>query len=142
MPKNSQFTPPALPPKKQKINSSNNSLNIILTPPVSPKIPNELYEIKFSEHKTEDDSKEEIKPEPSPKAEESEVETVVLRKKTPDANAQSKSVNLMESLEVADHIVFKKDGDDGQEVLVGGHAEALIIHATKVQKKSEGNENK
>lgn len=41
MPKNSQFDPPALPPKKQRTSSSNASLNVAVTPPVSPKISNE-----------------------------------------------------------------------------------------------------
>lgn len=41
MPKNSQFVPPALPPKKHKISSSNASLNSITTPPTSPKISND-----------------------------------------------------------------------------------------------------
>lgn len=41
MPKNSQFVPPALPPKKNKISSSNASLNSITTPPTSPKISND-----------------------------------------------------------------------------------------------------
>lgn len=52
MPKNSQFIPPALPPKKQKLDSSNASLNnIALTPPISPRIRNDD---SFYKNKTED----------------------------------------------------------------------------------------
>lgn len=47
--------------------------------------------------------------------------------------------NLMEEINVQDYLVFKKDGDDGPFTLIGGRSEALIIHATKVQKVSEGN---
>lgn len=36
-----------------------------------------------------------------------------------------------------DYLVFKKEGEDGPEVK-GGTMDALIIHATKVQKKSDG----
>jgi tripartite-type tricarboxylate transporter receptor subunit TctC len=44
----------------------------------------------------------------------------------------------MEELEVVNFLVFKKDGEDGSEILIGGHVEALIIHATKSQKVTEG----
>lgn len=47
-------------------------------------------------------------------------------------------MNLMEELDVISYLVFKKDGDDGSEILIGGHSEALIIHATKVQKITDG----
>lgn len=45
----------------------------------------------------------------------------------------------MEELNVNDYLTFKKDGENGKPVLVGGRPEALIIHATRVQKISEGN---
>lgn len=44
----------------------------------------------------------------------------------------------MEEINVQDYLVFKKDGEDGPRILIGGRPEALIINATKVQKKSEG----
>lgn len=44
----------------------------------------------------------------------------------------------MEEINVQDYLVFKKDGEDGPLILMGGRPEALIIHATKVQKVSEG----
>lgn len=44
----------------------------------------------------------------------------------------------MEELNVNDFLVFKKDGEEGPLTLVGGRSEALIIHATRVQKVSEG----
>ena len=52
--------------------------------------------------------------------------------------SQLKATNLMEELDVHDYLVFKKDGDNGPMILIGGLADALIIHATKVQKASEG----
>lgn len=48
----------------------------------------------------------------------------------------------MEEINVQDYLLFKKDGEDGPLILVGGRPEALIIHATKVQKVSEGILNK
>lgn len=42
----------------------------------------------------------------------------------------------MEELEVGDYLVFKKDNEDGPDIK-GGHSDALIIHATKIQKTSE-----
>lgn len=47
-------------------------------------------------------------------------------------------MNLMEELEVNDYLVFKRDGEGGPLTLVGGRAEALIIHATRAQKVLEG----
>lgn len=86
MPKNSQFVPPALPPKKQKTTSASNaSLNIIVTPPVSPKISNDNA---FAQNAV--DEKLEIKLSPSNQSNDGprisisvtpEAETVVLRKK-------------------------------------------------------------
>lgn len=49
----------------------------------------------------------------------------------------SPSVNLLEEISVVDYLVFKKEGEDGPEVK-GGTLDGLIIHATKVQKKSDG----
>lgn len=161
MPKNSQFVPPALPPKKQKTTSASNaSLNIIVTPPVSPKILNdnafaqnavdEKLEIKLSpSNQSNDDPRISISVTP-------ETETVVLRKKQTEIvididfilslvlnfnSLQIKPLNLMEELNVNDYLVFKKDGEEGPLTLVGGRSEALIIHATRVQKVSEGKFN-
>lgn len=89
MPKNSQFIPPALPPKKQKLSSSNVSLNnIIITPPISPKVSNinelvhdEKQENNEKQTSSADDSrKEKILNEDSRK----EDNDVVLRKKPND----------------------------------------------------------
>lgn len=38
--------------------------------------------------------------------------------------------NLLEEIEVNEHLVFKKEDDNGPFVLVGGKIDALIIHAT------------
>ncbi|XP_055301065.1 guanine nucleotide-releasing factor 2 isoform X14 [Sitodiplosis mosellana] len=43
---------------------------------------------------------------------------------------------LIEEIDVQKYLVFKKDGEDGPDVK-GGELEALIVHATKVQKISE-----
>lgn len=42
----------------------------------------------------------------------------------------------MEELDIQPHLVLKKDGEDGPDVK-GGQLEALIVHATKVQKVTE-----
>lgn len=79
MPKNTQFVPPALPPKKQRITSSNASLNVIITPPVSPKTSNDTA---FNHSKSHE--KNEVKADNhhvSESAGDNEPETVVLRKK-------------------------------------------------------------
>lgn len=140
MPKNSQFVPPALPPKKQR--SSNPSINVTTTPPVSPKISNDDV---FTQHRIDEEPVRllEIKensPEPSQpesvKSNESEPEpVVVLRKKSTD---KLKAKNLMEELDIQQYLEFKKDGENGPMILVGGLADALIIQATRVQKISEG----
>lgn len=102
MPKNSQFTPPALPPKRQRINSSNALVNATITPPVSPKFSGDDV---FS--RTVDEKLERIKensPEASSsneafqysaKAEEPEFEAVVLRKKSSDKVRNSSSLDLV-----------------------------------------------
>lgn len=43
----------------------------------------------------------------------------------------------MEVVDVNDHLIFKKEDEDGPDIK-GGRADALIVHATKVQKVSEG----
>ena len=92
MPKNSQFTPPALPPKKQRITSSNASINVTITPPVSPKISNddvflnnknEEKQVQIRE-KSPTTSKSHGAVKNSAKPEEPGFETVVLRKKSTD----------------------------------------------------------
>lgn len=47
------------------------------------------------------------------------------------------NVTLLEELDANDYLVFKKESEDGPEVK-GGNMDALIIHATKVQKNSDG----
>ncbi|XP_058442938.1 guanine nucleotide-releasing factor 2 isoform X6 [Malaya genurostris] len=49
---------------------------------------------------------------------------------------QQQSINLMEELDVSSHLVCKKENEDGPDVK-GGHPDALIIHATRVQKISD-----
>uniref|UniRef100_A0A182QIF9 CRK SH3-binding GNRP n=1 Tax=Anopheles farauti TaxID=69004 RepID=A0A182QIF9_9DIPT len=48
----------------------------------------------------------------------------------------SEPLNLMEELDVSNYLVFKKENEDGPDVK-GGHPDALIIHATRVQKNSD-----
>lgn len=47
------------------------------------------------------------------------------------------SVNLLEHVDVSKFLVFKKESEDGPDIK-GGTLDALIIHATKVTKKSDG----
>lgn len=52
---------------------------------------------------------------------------------TPSKSNQS---NLIEETDVQKYLVLKKDGEDGPDVK-GGELDALIVHASKVQKISE-----
>lgn len=45
-------------------------------------------------------------------------------------------MNLIEEIDVHKYLVFKKDGEDGPDVK-GGQLDALIVHASRVQKISE-----
>lgn len=56
---------------------------------------------------------------------------------TIDTTTPAININLLEELDVNDYLVFKKDSEDGPEVK-GGNMDGLIIHATKVQKISDG----
>ncbi|XP_058127342.1 guanine nucleotide-releasing factor 2 [Anopheles coustani] len=53
-----------------------------------------------------------------------------------DHQQPQQPLNLMEELDVSSHLVFKKENEDGPDVK-GGHPDALIIHATRVQKNSD-----
>lgn len=46
------------------------------------------------------------------------------------------SINLMEEIDVQSFLLLKKDGEDGPDVK-GGQLDALIVHASKVQKVTE-----
>lgn len=50
--------------------------------------------------------------------------------------SKSEQIVLIEEIDVQKYLVFKKDGEDGPDVK-GGELDALIVHATKVQKVSE-----
>ncbi|XP_049538800.1 guanine nucleotide-releasing factor 2 isoform X2 [Anopheles darlingi] len=74
----------------------------------------------------------------SSKALEEEVE-VILRRNNKNGLSVAENqqpINLMEELDVSNYLVFKKDNEDGPDVK-GGHPDALIIHATRVQKNSD-----
>ncbi|XP_050101033.1 guanine nucleotide-releasing factor 2 isoform X2 [Anopheles aquasalis] len=71
-------------------------------------------------------------------APEEEVEVILRRnnKNTQSLAENQQPVNLMDELDVSNYLVFKKDNEDGPDVK-GGHPDALIIHATRVQKNSD-----
>lgn len=46
-------------------------------------------------------------------------------------------VSLLDQVDVSEFLVFKKENEDGPDIK-GGSLDALIIHATKVTKKSDG----
>ncbi|XP_062700338.1 guanine nucleotide-releasing factor 2 isoform X4 [Aedes albopictus] len=74
-----------------------------------------------------------------PEADDDEEVEVVLRRNNKNGITvieQQSSLNLMEELDVSNYLVFKKENEDGPDVK-GGHPDALIIHATKVQKISD-----
>lgn len=48
-------------------------------------------------------------------------------------------MNLLEETNVQKYLVMKKENEDGPDIK-GGHMDALIIHATKVEKISENGE--
>lgn len=50
--------------------------------------------------------------------------------------AKMLSTNIIEDLDISQYLVLKKDGEDGPEVK-GGYPDALIVHASKMQKVSE-----
>lgn len=41
--------------------------------------------------------------------------------------------NILEEVDITPYLVFKKDNEEGPEVK-GGHIDALIVHASRVQK--------
>lgn len=92
MPKNSQFIPPALPPKKSRIGSSNVSLNNVLTPPVSPNIIAEAHHNhgafeKLNEPITKTPTNNENSP--ATASSEAEDKTVVVLRKKPEVRTSS-----------------------------------------------------
>lgn len=44
---------------------------------------------------------------------------------------------MIEETDVLKYLIFKKEGEDGPDVK-GGQIDALIIHATKTKKSSDG----
>lgn len=50
-----------------------------------------------------------------------------------DVNKTTPTVNLVEEIDVYQYLVLRKEGEDGPDVK-GGPLDALIVHATKVQK--------
>ncbi|XP_059619002.1 guanine nucleotide-releasing factor 2 isoform X2 [Phlebotomus argentipes] len=77
----------------------------------------------------------------SARNEETSDEEVVLRrnqhkKKESMSSNSSLPLDLIEEMSIAQFLVFKKEGEDGPDVK-GGHLDALIIHATKVEKNFE-----
>ncbi|GAB0095924.1 Ras-like guanine nucleotide exchange factor [Sergentomyia squamirostris] len=66
---------------------------------------------------------------------------VVLRrdqhkKKTSMSSSASLPLDLIDEMNVSQYLVFKKEGEDGPDVK-GGQLDALIIHATKVERNFE-----
>lgn len=50
--------------------------------------------------------------------------------------AKAQSTNIIEDLDISQYLVLKKNGEDGPDVK-GGYPDALIVHASKMQKVSE-----
>lgn len=44
--------------------------------------------------------------------------------------------NILEEVDITPYLIFKKDNEDGPEVK-GGYIDALIIHASRVQKSTD-----
>ncbi|XP_039430029.1 guanine nucleotide-releasing factor 2 isoform X7 [Culex pipiens pallens] len=146
--------PPALPPKRQRINSKTPS--ITSTPPASPKVfgnngdpqlPSSPSPVQHhncsSPSPSSTSSVGTLLPTPPPKnhphsAAEAGLATATTTKIKNGITAleQQQSINLMEELDVGSFLVLKKENEDGPDVK-GGHTDALIIHATRVQKISD-----
>ncbi|XP_021695103.1 guanine nucleotide-releasing factor 2 isoform X8 [Aedes aegypti] len=150
--------PPALPPKRQRINSKTPS--ITSTPPASPKVfggtdqqqqpsspsPSSHSQVlnSCSSPSPSSSSVGTLLPTPPPKNQSLTNAAAVSEATTPVTKIkngitvieQQSSLNLMEELDVSNYLVFKKENEDGPDVK-GGHPDALIIHATKVQKISD-----
>uniref|UniRef100_A0A182U6F6 Uncharacterized protein n=1 Tax=Anopheles melas TaxID=34690 RepID=A0A182U6F6_9DIPT len=152
---NVSVKPPALPPKRQRINSKTPS--IASTPPPSPKIFQEQQQHHHAQHhfhQQQAQAPNAINTSPSPSTSSlastqsgaggkpSAVCNQTLDVKTPKngmtmaMEQQQQPLNLMEELDVSNYLVFKKENEDGPDVK-GGHPDALIIHATRVQKNSD-----
>ena len=63
-------------------------------------------------------------------------DNVVLRR---DFVKQESKLNLLEEMDVQKYLVMKKENEDGPDIK-GGHLDALIILATKVEKITENGE--
>lgn len=154
--------PPALPPKSVRTSAH----RVVPTPPASPKI--ELTSpqteaisisptiIRISAASGEDyehlcDATSEAAPanhctKVTVNVDDAD-DQVVLRRNIPrekvngtilvPVDPPKASSNLLETVDVGEFLVFKKSGEDGPDIK-GGTLDALIIHATKVTKKSDG----
>ncbi|XP_037028351.1 guanine nucleotide-releasing factor 2 isoform X3 [Bradysia coprophila] len=184
--------PPALPPKRQRVNS-NKTASIISTPPSSPKLAltdnNTSSHIRDSNLNTTNnklnvddrsivtrnsdaagqtvntvklDSKDKRKSDGDSNSyiqlydgqtvkslsnhTNDDDDEVVLRRNSPNKQqtnsaplspAPLKTTNsLIEELDISKYLVLKKEGEDGPDVK-GGYVDALIVHASKVQKVNE-----
>ncbi|XP_037028363.1 guanine nucleotide-releasing factor 2 isoform X14 [Bradysia coprophila] len=129
--------PPALPPKRQRVNS-NKTASIISTPPSSPKLAltdnNTSSHIRDSNLNTTNNKLN------------VDDRSIVTRNSdaagqttnsAPLSPAPLKTTNsLIEELDISKYLVLKKEGEDGPDVK-GGYVDALIVHASKVQKVNE-----
>ncbi|XP_035892877.1 guanine nucleotide-releasing factor 2 isoform X5 [Anopheles stephensi] len=142
---NISVKPPALPPKRQRINSKTPS--IASTPPASPKIFHDQHHQMQHHYQQQQPAPTEINTSPSTSSLVSQghkptpASNQCLLDVKPSKNGitileQQQPLNLMEELDVSNYLVFKKDSEDGPDVK-GGHPDALIIHATRVQKNSD-----
>ncbi|CAD7091003.1 unnamed protein product [Hermetia illucens] len=148
--------PPALPPKKQYQRPVCKTPTIITTPPPSPK-PGTLgggYEnrprligsanlssdmLTVNEEGNDLAEEEELSHNIYPDCNNDGEDEVVLRNNTINKqecttpNKVDSIPDLIEEIDISNYLIFKKDGEDGPEVK-GGYIDALIVHATKVQR--------
>lgn len=114
---NGQVIPPALPPKQRRVDTTP---TVPLTPPSSPSPP--------SPPVTSTPLRRETPPPATPPP-----AGHASHSPTPSAEPE-----LMEMVEVAHFLVFKKPEEDGPDIR-GGYGDALIVHATKTHKKGQLN---
>lgn len=149
-PETKPITPPALPPKKSRLNSHTR----LSTPPHSPSpiispsslstspIPqnsysptnNDIkYEINDNKTTTTVNNQHQTEKQQQNQNNKIEVNDNNVNNKQDVGNYEENDLDLLDQLDVTEYLIYKKPDEDGPD-LRGGHPDALIVHATKSNK--------
>ncbi|XP_068082777.1 guanine nucleotide-releasing factor 2 [Anabrus simplex] len=130
--KESVGLPPALPPKRNRTASVKSTTSP--PPPSSPPPVLMSQELSVKENINhvchEEEKKHRLEPKFSAAGDNSTAGVAKRSEITPDVIPES---NPLEELDITVYLVYKKPDEEGPDVR-GGHADALIIHATKANK--------